>query len=84
MRSRNMVQGWRDRARPGFVFAAKFPQDVTHRKLLVDCERKTEEFLGVMELLGEKLGPISLQLPYPSQEVMPSGNMEFAVLAELQ
>jgi uncharacterized protein YecE (DUF72 family) len=70
IRSSNMVQGWRDRARPGFVFAAKFPQDVTHKKLFVDCERKTEEFLGVMELLDEKLGPISLQLPYPSQEVI--------------
>jgi uncharacterized protein YecE (DUF72 family) len=79
-----MVQGWRDRTPPEFVFAAKFPGEITHKKLLVDCERETDEFLGVMELLGEKLGPLLLQFPYLSQEAIPSGNMEFAVLAELQ
>ncbi|MGH9396723.1 MAG: DUF72 domain-containing protein [Terriglobia bacterium] len=70
--SRKMVQGWRDRTPPGFTFAAKFPGEVTHKKLLADCERETDEFLGVMELLGEKLGPLLLQFPYLNQEVMPS------------
>ncbi len=70
--SRKMVQGWFDRTPPGFTFAAKFPAEVTHKKLLVNCERETDGFLGVMELLGGKLGPLLLQFPYLNQEVMPS------------
>lgn len=72
--SRKMVQGWRDRTPPDFIFAAKFPSAITHEKLLVDCERETDDFLGVMELLGEKLGPLLLQFPYLNQEVMPSSD----------
>jgi uncharacterized protein YecE (DUF72 family) len=70
--SRKMVKGWYEKTPPGFTFAAKFPSEVTHKKVLVDCERETEEFLGVMDLLGEKLGPLLLQFPYLNQEVMPS------------
>jgi uncharacterized protein YecE (DUF72 family) len=70
--SRKMVQGWFDRTPPGFIFAAKFPGEITHKKLLVDCERETREFLGVMELLGEKLGPLLLQFPYLNQQAMPN------------
>jgi len=51
-----------------------FRGEITHKKLLADCERETEEFLGVMELLGEKLGPLSLQFPYLNQEAMPSND----------
>ncbi len=72
--SRKMVQGWRDRTPPGFIFAAKFPGEITHKKLLVDCERETDEFLSVMGLLGEKLGPLLLQFPCLSQEAMPNSD----------
>lgn len=51
-----MVQGWRDCTPPGFIFAAKFPGEITHKKLLVDCNGETDKFLGLMELLGEKFG----------------------------
>lgn len=67
--SRKLVQGWLERTPPGFIFAAKFPQEITHKKLLADCERETAEFLGVMELLGDKLGPLLLQFPYCNQQV---------------
>jgi uncharacterized protein YecE (DUF72 family) len=68
--SRKMVQGWFDKTPPGFTFAAKFPQDITHKKVLIECERATDEFLGVMELLGEKLGPLLLQFPYLNRGVI--------------
>ncbi|MEJ2007192.1 MAG: DUF72 domain-containing protein [Acidobacteriota bacterium] len=68
--SRKLVQGWYDRTPPGFIFAAKFPGEITHKKVLIDCERETEEFLNVMELLGEKLGPLLLQFPYLNQQVI--------------
>ncbi len=59
-----MVKNWHARTPPGFVFAAKFPQTITHEKVLADCSAEVKEFLGVMELLGEKLGPLLIQLPY--------------------
>src|SRR5881396_2469023 len=59
-----MVDAWRERTPPGFVFAAKFPQVITHEKVLVDCDAEVKEFLGVMDLLGDKLGPLLVQLPY--------------------
>ena len=59
-----MVKNWRERTPPGFVFAAKFPQVITHEKVLVDCDAEVKEFLGVMDLLGDKLGPLLVQLPY--------------------
>ena len=59
-----MVDGWRDRTPPGFLFAAKFPQVITHEKLLEGCREELVEFLRVMERLGDKLGPLLLQFRY--------------------
>lgn len=59
-----MVRNWRERTPAGFVFAAKFPQTITHEKALVDCGTEVKEFLRVMDGLGDKLGPLLIQLPY--------------------
>ena len=32
------VKGWNAKTPPGFVFAAKVPQIITHEKVLVDCD----------------------------------------------
>ena len=37
---RRMVLGWRDHTPPGFRFALKVPQIITHKKQLQDCERE--------------------------------------------
>jgi uncharacterized protein YecE (DUF72 family) len=58
------VQQWRERTPPGFIFAAKAPQSITHEKILVDAEEDMAAFLKVMDLLGDKLGPLLLQFPY--------------------
>lgn len=58
------VDGWRDRTPPGFLFAAKLPQEITHERGLVDCAAPLAEFIGVMERLGDKLGPILAQFAY--------------------
>jgi uncharacterized protein YecE (DUF72 family) len=42
------------RTPPGFIFAAKLPGEITHKKLLTDRERETEEFPGVIELLDQR------------------------------
>src|SRR5216683_1099640 len=58
------VKGWYSKTPPGFLFAAKVPQRITHEKVLVDCEAEFSEFLKVMDALGEKLGPLLFQFGY--------------------
>jgi len=58
------VQQWRERTPEGFIFAAKIPQSITHEKCLVGADGDLNEFVGVMDLLGPKLGPLLIQLPY--------------------
>ncbi|MGA8183506.1 MAG: DUF72 domain-containing protein, partial [Terriglobia bacterium] len=37
---------------------------ITHEKMLVDAEQDLAAFLRVMDLLGDKLGPLLFQFPY--------------------
>src|SRR6266704_5869248 len=62
--SKATVQGWEAKTPPGFIFAAKVPQVVTHEKVLVDCDAEFKEFVQTMDLLGDKLGPLLLQFGY--------------------
>jgi uncharacterized protein YecE (DUF72 family) len=49
----------------------KFPQAITHEKLLVDCDAEVREFLAAMDLIGEKLGPLLFQFPwFPTTEFL--------------
>ncbi len=58
------VDGWRQRTPPDFCFTAKFPQAITHEKMLVGCETLTQHFIETMRRLDEKLGPLLLQFSY--------------------
>jgi uncharacterized protein YecE (DUF72 family) len=62
--SETMVRKWERDTPPGFTFSAKIPAVVTHEKRLVGCEPEFREFLRVMDLLGEKRGPLVFQFPY--------------------
>ena len=57
------VERWREVTPEGFLFAAKFPQEITHEKSLVGCEDAARSFVRTMSVLGDKLGPLLLQLP---------------------
>jgi uncharacterized protein YecE (DUF72 family) len=72
---RSTVQNWREVAPDGFLFAAKFPQEVTHERNLVSSEAETESFISTMAELGDRLGPLLLQLP-PSFTVEGMGVLE--------
>jgi uncharacterized protein YecE (DUF72 family) len=61
------VQCWNAKTPPGFLFALKAPQEITHERVLVDADAAMNEFLHATEPLGEKLGVILLQLPYFSK-----------------
>ena len=69
------VRRWREVAPDGFLFAAKFPQEVTHERNLVGSEAEAERFVGRMAELGDNLGPLLLQLP-PSFGVEGMGVLE--------
>lgn len=58
------VEGWNLKTPPGFIFAAKVPQIITHEKVLVDCEDDLKHFLKTMDALGDKLGPLLFQFGY--------------------
>jgi uncharacterized protein YecE (DUF72 family) len=75
------VKGWYAKTPPGFLFAAKVPQVITHEKVLVNCEEELKHFLGTMEALGEKLGPLLFQFGYFNKSKFKSG-AEFLVRLE--
>jgi uncharacterized protein YecE (DUF72 family) len=57
------VERWRKVAPRGFLFAAKFPQEVTHERKLVNARSEAEGFVRTMQALEDRLGPLLLQLP---------------------
>jgi uncharacterized protein YecE (DUF72 family) len=69
------VERWRNVAPRGFLFAAKFPQEITHDLNLVGADAETESFLRTMAELGDRLGPLLIQLP-PSFAVEGMGVLE--------
>jgi uncharacterized protein YecE (DUF72 family) len=79
--SRTMVGNWRERTPAGFLFAAKVPRTITHEKVLEDCAPELAEFLGAMDLLGEKLGPLLFQFPYFNRRAFPRPEDFYARLA---
>jgi uncharacterized protein YecE (DUF72 family) len=48
---------------PGFKFALKVPQIISHHKRLVNAEAETAEFVDRLRLLGDRNGSCFLQLP---------------------
>ena len=48
---------------PGFRFSVKAPQAITHDVDLAAPAARLDGFLGEIGMLGERLGPILLQLP---------------------
>jgi uncharacterized protein YecE (DUF72 family) len=67
------VQGWYAKTPPGFLFAAKVPQVITHEKVLVDCKNDLKHFLEAMDELKEKLGPLLFQFGYFSESKIKNG-----------
>ena len=57
------VTNWKKQTPKNFLFSLKFPNVITHIKMLKDCERETKVFLERANLLEEKLGPLLLQFP---------------------
>jgi uncharacterized protein YecE (DUF72 family) len=56
------VRGWADRTPPGFRFALKLPQEITHENRLRESGELAKLFFDRARELGDKLGPILIQL----------------------
>ena len=56
------IRGWAQRTPPGFTFALKMPQEITHERRLRDVAELTKEFCDRARELEDKLGPVLLQM----------------------
>ncbi len=57
------IKDWKKQSSENFKFSLKFPQKITHIKMLENAEEETEVFLNHVDFLGEKLGILLLQFP---------------------
>jgi uncharacterized protein YecE (DUF72 family) len=57
-----VVRAWAARTPPGFQFALKLPQEATHERHLREAMPVVDEFLESARELGDKLGPVLVQL----------------------
>ncbi len=57
------VGEWKHQTPGDFMFSLKFPQRITHVKMLKDCQEETKVFLERMTKLEDKLGALLLQFP---------------------
>jgi uncharacterized protein YecE (DUF72 family) len=60
---RKTYERWAALTPAGFRFAVKFPRTVTHERRLADCGEPVARFLDECTGLGDKLGPLLIQLP---------------------
>lgn len=54
---------WREATPPGFRFAVKLPRTITHDAKLADAGGLLRGFLAEVSALGDKVGPLLVQLP---------------------
>lgn len=59
----SVCRGWAQRVGDDFCFTLKLNRMITHRHRLADSEELLAAFLTSARQLGEKLGPILVQLP---------------------
>ena len=57
------VEKWRRQTPPSFRFCFKFPRYITHEARLVGAADETRAFLSAISPLGDRLGPLMLQMP---------------------
>lgn len=58
-----IARSWARHTPDDFRFAAKVPRAITHDALLRDANEALDAFVRAMDPLGEKLGPLLVQMP---------------------
>ena len=59
-------------------FSAKVPKTITHERRLFDCDKQLSQFLAETSELGDKIGPMLVQLPPSLGFDAHTANMFFA------
>jgi uncharacterized protein YecE (DUF72 family) len=57
------IEEWKKQTPQEFLFSLKFPQKITHMKMLQDSTEDTNVFIKRISQLGKKLGALLLQFP---------------------
>jgi uncharacterized protein YecE (DUF72 family) len=60
---RDTFAQWRERTGPDFVFSVKMSRYLTHIKRLRDPAEPVARFMDRADVLGDRLGPVLMQLP---------------------
>jgi uncharacterized protein YecE (DUF72 family) len=60
--SETVLSDWRAQVPPGFLFALKLPQQITHDARLKETDELLQKFSEGVSVLGEQLGPCLIQL----------------------
>jgi uncharacterized protein YecE (DUF72 family) len=63
MPNQDTVATWRDEVPDSFCFAVKASRRITHQKRLMDVGDDVARLFGVVDVLGQKLGPVLFQTP---------------------
>ena len=63
MPNQDTVAGWRDEVPDSFCFAVKASRRITHQKKLADVSDDVAHLFGIVDVLGNKLGPVLFQTP---------------------
>jgi uncharacterized protein YecE (DUF72 family) len=58
-----LLEGWAKKTPPGFRFALKATQRITHFQRLRGIKEPLNYFIGIAGVLGDRLGPVLFQLP---------------------
>lgn len=56
------IRGWAQRTPPDFTFSLKMPQEITHERRFRNAGDVAAEFFDRARELGDKLGPVLIQL----------------------
>jgi len=63
MPNQDTVAGWRDEVPDSFCFAVKASRRITHQKKLMAVSDDVAHLFAVVDVLGQKLGPVLFQTP---------------------
>ncbi len=69
---RSTFEAWARRTPPGFLFAVKASRYLTHVRRLRDPEEPVARFIEAASGLGDRLGPVLLQLPPSFERDLPA------------
>src|SRR5216684_500947 len=58
----SVVRSWNAKTPEGFLFAAKVPQEITHKRVLKDCDEEFKVFLTTMEGSRRKAWPLVVSI----------------------